>query len=188
MALRRGSRRRNSSSSPPFTRHVVCWLSPDAGVRGAMSSALERELQRLGLRVRDDWLAACTAHLHAACGPFNSLALDKQVRPPCCLLHSTAAGAAARLTGASLCAKAGHTDSSSNTRPPPRVVPASSGPTGLRSVPGGGPELRGRRQPAGRCGACAVSGKENKALSLLCGALSTSLWRTGSWRGASWCS
>jgi hypothetical protein len=49
--------------------------------------SLERELQRLGLRVRKDWLAGCSAHLQATCGPFQAASLDKQVRAPCCLLR-----------------------------------------------------------------------------------------------------
>lgn len=85
-------------------------------------SGLERELQRLGIRVRDDWLAACTAHLQSTSGPFLALSLDKQVRAPLLPAAQRHSRGVAQSTGVSghVCARAGHTDSS----PTLRRVPA----------------------------------------------------------------
>lgn len=45
------------------------------------AAALDHELRRLGLLVRQEWLAACREHLTASVASFDALPLDKQVRP-----------------------------------------------------------------------------------------------------------
>ena len=44
-----------------------------------MLPAVPGELAKLGVQLSPDWLAACDAHLKAALGGFDRLALPKQV-------------------------------------------------------------------------------------------------------------
>ncbi len=45
-----------------------------------MRQSLRDALQKVGLRLKDDWLSACAAHLQATHAGFDSLPLDRQAR------------------------------------------------------------------------------------------------------------
>ena len=56
-----------------------------------MRDGLRAALRALGLSLRDDWLAACDAHLRAANPSFDALPHDRQARGA--RLYSADAGA-----------------------------------------------------------------------------------------------
>ena len=65
----------------------------------AMRESLRAALRALGIALRDDWLAACDAHLRAAHPGFDALPHDRQARdarPDCQQAGDAACCVAAR--------------------------------------------------------------------------------------------
>ena len=118
---------------PPPDVHAPDETTLSARGRATMRESLRAALRQLGISLRDDWLAACDAHLRAAHPGFDALPHDRQAR--CAPLFSAQMRARSHAVGCAL------------TR---RTAP---GGARVRAVPAVRPQHRGRRHAARRGGA-----------------------------------